>query len=172
MSLLLDSHTLLWLMQSNPSLSEKAVSLIADPSNLLYLSMASVWEIGFQTPIVWLPSQNTTAGMHSDRMNPFAPDRLFSHPRNRKRENETAIHFETHLRKPESCYQRTARESFEWLCPINFSRLSSSYSFIQHSFMPTIQCESLADVYVPITFREMSRDDPMNYRKRFVCIPP
>ena len=49
MSLLLDSHTLLWLMQSNPSLSEKAVSLIADSSNLLYLSMASVWEIGIKS---------------------------------------------------------------------------------------------------------------------------
>ena len=49
MSLLLDSHTLLWLMQSNPRLSEEAVSLIADSSNLLYLSMASVWEIGIKS---------------------------------------------------------------------------------------------------------------------------
>ena len=48
MNLLLDSHTLLWLMEGNPSLSSTAAALIADPANRLYLSMASVWEISIK----------------------------------------------------------------------------------------------------------------------------
>jgi PIN domain nuclease of toxin-antitoxin system len=47
-NLLLDSHTLLWLMQANPSLSGRASALIGDPANRLYLSMASIWEIGLK----------------------------------------------------------------------------------------------------------------------------
>lgn len=48
MNLLLDSHTLLWLMEANPSLSGTAAALIADPANRLHLSMASIWEIGIK----------------------------------------------------------------------------------------------------------------------------
>jgi PIN domain nuclease of toxin-antitoxin system len=47
-NLLLDSHTLLWLMDDNSSLSATAVDLITAPANTLYLSMASVWEIGIK----------------------------------------------------------------------------------------------------------------------------
>ena len=49
MNLLLDSHTLLWLMESHPNLSASAAASIADPANCLYLSMASVWEIGIKS---------------------------------------------------------------------------------------------------------------------------
>ena len=49
MNLLLDSHTLLWLMEGNPSLSATASTLILDPANRLHLSMASVWEIGIKS---------------------------------------------------------------------------------------------------------------------------
>lgn len=49
MNLLLDSHTLLWLMDGNVLLSTRAASLIADPANRLYLSMASVWEIAIKS---------------------------------------------------------------------------------------------------------------------------
>ena len=48
MNLLLDSHTLLWLMEASPSLSATASALIADPANRLHLSVASVWEIGIK----------------------------------------------------------------------------------------------------------------------------
>lgn len=48
MNLLLDSHTLLWLMEANPNLSGTAAALIADPANRLHLSMASIWEIGIK----------------------------------------------------------------------------------------------------------------------------
>jgi PIN domain nuclease of toxin-antitoxin system len=48
-NLLIDSHTLLWLMQSNSNLSAMATGLLADPANRLYLSMASVWEIAIKS---------------------------------------------------------------------------------------------------------------------------
>jgi len=36
-------------MQSNPNLSATAAGLLADPANRLYLSMASIWEIGIKS---------------------------------------------------------------------------------------------------------------------------
>ncbi len=48
MNLILDSHALIWLMEANPNLSSIAASLIADPANRLYLSMASAWEISIK----------------------------------------------------------------------------------------------------------------------------
>lgn len=48
MNLLLDTHTVLWLMEGSADLSATAASLIADPSNRLYLSMASVWEMAIK----------------------------------------------------------------------------------------------------------------------------
>jgi PIN domain nuclease of toxin-antitoxin system len=47
-NLLLDSHTLLWLMEGNANLSDTAVELITAPENQLHLSMASVWEISIK----------------------------------------------------------------------------------------------------------------------------
>ena len=36
-------------MQSNSNLSATATELLADPANQLYLSMASIWEIGIKS---------------------------------------------------------------------------------------------------------------------------
>jgi PIN domain nuclease of toxin-antitoxin system len=44
MKLLLDTHTIVWVMNDNPKLSKRARSAIAAPSNLAYASAASVWE--------------------------------------------------------------------------------------------------------------------------------
>ena len=49
MNLLLETHTLVWLMQSNTKLSRLANILIADPANILHLRKASVWEIGIKS---------------------------------------------------------------------------------------------------------------------------
>ena len=48
MNLLLDTHSLLWLMEGPTNLSATAAALLANPANRLYLSMASVWEIGIK----------------------------------------------------------------------------------------------------------------------------
>ena len=45
MNLLLDTHALLWWLDANPLLSEKARLHIADGSNLVFVSAAVIWEI-------------------------------------------------------------------------------------------------------------------------------
>ncbi len=45
MNLLLDTHALLWWLDANPTLSEKATSMIADGNNLVFVSAVVIWEI-------------------------------------------------------------------------------------------------------------------------------
>ena len=51
MNLLLDTHTLLWHADGSPQMSVTATALLNDPSNDLFLSMASVWEIAIKVGI-------------------------------------------------------------------------------------------------------------------------
>lgn len=48
MNLLLDTHTLLWLMQASPRLSGTAAALVTDPANRVHLSMATAWEVAIK----------------------------------------------------------------------------------------------------------------------------
>lgn len=45
MNLLLDTHVLLWWLDDNPVMSEKARGVIAEGSNMVFVSAASIWEI-------------------------------------------------------------------------------------------------------------------------------
>lgn len=45
MKLLLDAHTLLWLVAGDPKLSTQAKASIADPTNVLLLRVESIWEL-------------------------------------------------------------------------------------------------------------------------------
>jgi PIN domain nuclease of toxin-antitoxin system len=47
--LLLDTHTMLWLVEGSPKLSGAAQTALADPTNELFLSAASVWELAIKT---------------------------------------------------------------------------------------------------------------------------
>lgn len=49
MKLLLDTHTFLWLVAGSPSLTATARAALADPTNDLYLSVASIWELAIKT---------------------------------------------------------------------------------------------------------------------------
>src|SRR4051812_20205121 len=49
MKLLLDTHTFLWLVEGSPNLSTAAQTALADPTNQLHLSVASVWELAIKT---------------------------------------------------------------------------------------------------------------------------
>ena len=51
MNLLLDTHTFLWFIAGDSSLSKAARSAIEDLNNNLYLSVASVWEIAIKVSI-------------------------------------------------------------------------------------------------------------------------
>lgn len=51
MNLLLDTHILIWALNEDPQLSEKARDLILDPDNAIYYSAVSVWEVAIKHAI-------------------------------------------------------------------------------------------------------------------------
>ena len=51
MKLLLDTHALLWSMDDESRLGATAHSLISDPANEVFVSIASLWEIVIKTSI-------------------------------------------------------------------------------------------------------------------------
>lgn len=48
MNLLLDTHTLIWSLENNPTLSKVARDAIIDGENMVFVSSASVWEISIK----------------------------------------------------------------------------------------------------------------------------
>jgi PIN domain nuclease of toxin-antitoxin system len=54
MKLLLDSHTFQWHADGSPQMSARATTLLVDPANDLFLSMASVWEIAIKVGLMKL----------------------------------------------------------------------------------------------------------------------
>ena len=51
MKYLLDTHTLLWFLQGDKKLSDKARQLIDNPRNEKFLSIASLWEIAIKVSL-------------------------------------------------------------------------------------------------------------------------
>lgn len=51
MKLLLDTHTFIWWDSDPAKLSPQALALCDDPSNMLLLSVASVWEMQIKTQL-------------------------------------------------------------------------------------------------------------------------
>ncbi|MCF0055836.1 type II toxin-antitoxin system VapC family toxin [Dyadobacter sp. CY356] len=49
MKYLIDTHTFLWFNEGSGQLSNKAKDLIENPDNLIYLSIASLWEVSIKT---------------------------------------------------------------------------------------------------------------------------
>lgn len=49
MKLLLDTHTLLWLVDGDAQLTQPARNAIADPANELFISVATTWELAIKT---------------------------------------------------------------------------------------------------------------------------
>jgi PIN domain nuclease of toxin-antitoxin system len=48
MTLLLDTHTLLWFLTNDPSLSARARTAIENPENVSFVSAASLWEVAIK----------------------------------------------------------------------------------------------------------------------------
>ncbi|MCA1760493.1 MAG: type II toxin-antitoxin system VapC family toxin [Bacteroidales bacterium] len=48
MRLMLDTHTLIWFLNGDPKLSQKARHTIENPDNLKIVSIASIWEIAIK----------------------------------------------------------------------------------------------------------------------------
>lgn len=51
MNVLLDTHTLLWWLDDNPTLSREAFNIISDGKNVVFMSAASIWEIRIKKSI-------------------------------------------------------------------------------------------------------------------------
>lgn len=51
MNLLLDTHVLIWALNEDSRLSEKARELILDPDNAIYYSSVSIWEVAIKHAI-------------------------------------------------------------------------------------------------------------------------
>lgn len=51
MNYLLDTHTFLWFINDDASLSSTAKALIEDPENTIYLSVASIWEMAIKVSL-------------------------------------------------------------------------------------------------------------------------
>jgi PIN domain nuclease of toxin-antitoxin system len=51
MKLLVDTHAFLWYLTADPRLRASAQTLMADPANQLFLSRASLWEIGIKVSV-------------------------------------------------------------------------------------------------------------------------
>ena len=48
MNLLLDTHIIIWALNGDPRLPDKARKLILDKNNNIYYSTASIWEISIK----------------------------------------------------------------------------------------------------------------------------
>ena len=48
MNLLLDTHLLIWALNEDPRLSNKARELILDSDNAIYYSAVSIWEVSIK----------------------------------------------------------------------------------------------------------------------------
>lgn len=51
MKLLLDTHSFIWFIEGNSALSSHARALIEEPTNDVFLSMASVWEMAIKVSL-------------------------------------------------------------------------------------------------------------------------
>jgi PIN domain nuclease of toxin-antitoxin system len=51
MRLLLDTHTFLWFVTDDPQLSATAQALIVDPTNEIFVSPASYWEVAIKVSL-------------------------------------------------------------------------------------------------------------------------
>lgn len=74
--LLLDTHALIWWVTDDGSLTRKAYSLIADPTNDVFVSAATAWEISTKARLRKLTAgplaQELVAEVHRQGFSPLA----------------------------------------------------------------------------------------------------
>jgi PIN domain nuclease of toxin-antitoxin system len=58
MSLLLDTHILLWFLENDPKLSDQVREVITNPANLIFVSAISAWEISIKQSLGKLIAPN------------------------------------------------------------------------------------------------------------------
>ena len=71
--LLLDTHTLLWWLADDPTLSDGAARAIVDEDNAVYVSAASAWEISIKSQLGKLDAPEDLAeAMRLSELEPLA----------------------------------------------------------------------------------------------------
>ena len=68
MNVLLDSHAVIWFSQNSPKLSTQAITIFEDPSNTLYCSLVSVWEMQIKVQLGKLKLDMNLSDMINDQM--------------------------------------------------------------------------------------------------------
>ncbi|WP_417905279.1 type II toxin-antitoxin system VapC family toxin [Candidatus Tisiphia endosymbiont of Micropterix aruncella] len=58
MSYLLDTHTLLWWLEDNPTLTVESRKIISNPNNLIFVSSVNSWEITIKKALGKLEAPN------------------------------------------------------------------------------------------------------------------
>ena len=58
MKLLLDTHTFIWFAENDSKLSNEIKKNIEDPENLIFISIASIWEMGIKVQLEKLSLKN------------------------------------------------------------------------------------------------------------------
>ena len=71
MNILLDTHVLIWALENNPALSDKAVENIINAENIVFVSAVSVWEISIKRSIGKLVTPNNL--LEEIRLHRFTP---------------------------------------------------------------------------------------------------
>ena len=57
---LLDTHCLIWFQENNPRISDKVLSIIQDPENIILFSQVSLFEIAIKLKIGKIPNTTVT----------------------------------------------------------------------------------------------------------------
>lgn len=81
MKLLLYTHALIWHSDSSPQMSTTATTLLNDPANDLFLSMASAWEIAIKAglkkrklAVPYIPFMTTAMAVYQVSLLPVSVD--------------------------------------------------------------------------------------------------
>ena len=70
MTLLLDTHTLLWFLTNDPKLSPRARGAIEDVANETHVSAASLWEVAIKSALGKLTLPATYADIFPRQLEP------------------------------------------------------------------------------------------------------
>lgn len=69
MTLLLDTHAILWFWWADPRLSATALTLICDPANRKLVSPATAWEVAIKVSLTKLDLGGPYRGFFPEQMN-------------------------------------------------------------------------------------------------------
>ena len=92
MSVLLDTHALLWALEDNPRLGTRARSVLNDPREVKFLSIASAWEMAIKQSLGKLKLAMPVERVISERVLPLGVQLLGVQPSHLGRVDSLPFH--------------------------------------------------------------------------------